>query len=718
VAPCVPPYPSTPMPLFVEGLSGSDPGTSRAATDRPAGGHQPAPGSAAPIGVPPFRHLAREAADALEVSRAGLWVLEEDGGLLCLSRFHRESLNQEDSRRYPPELAEDFRFFLDRVAMVAMNDTRTSRSRSGAFQDWLQNEGIRSLLALPVRARGRLAGWLTFEVEGEPRRWNDEDRKRAVAYAGHLSTVLACWGPGLDEVPLETIATAENGRTRPLTPQEPAASEAPTAAIPEAPTLPDDLSSAPEPPGPADVRILAPKPRPGVASGDARASGAPSPPGLRGGRREVRGRIRPLPGLEGAALLGGDAAGNLLHILEIQSGYLGLLDEVTAGTPRDRELVEEAREAGERVRDGLVAFLTSLREGIPGREPMDLTSFLGEISGRLSRELGNGFRLRLAPAAEILRIQGNPRLLERALLHLVRNAREASEPGTAVRVSWGRWKSPDASPSDPEMVRILVEDQGGGIPGQALPWVFEPFFSGRKGAEGERSAEAGRGLGLPVVQAVVEGHGGWVDLRSRPGEGTEVAIHLPLVFPETAEDAVQGREAASVAGALVAPRILVLEDEPLLARLLDRILTRSGFRVTVVEAPEDASHVWRRLEGDVDLVIVERVLTGGRDGLEFTEAWRQERPGLRVMVLDRRASAPEEGESAPDSLEGFPLLTRPFQPADVVGAVRRALARSGEGEGPEAGPSDPSRHPGPRGGDDDLPEPPDPPGAPGGVVLH
>jgi CheY-like chemotaxis protein len=713
------------MPLFVEGLSGSDPGTPRAAADRPADRHPPAEGSAAPSGVPQFRHLAREAADALEVARAGLWVLEDDGGLLCLTRFHRETLRQEDNRRYPGELAEDFRFFLDRAAMVAMNDTRTSRSKSGAFQDWLQGEGIRSLLALPVRARGRLAGWLTFEEEGEPRRWNDEDRKRALEYAGHLSAVLACWVPGQDEAPLEGSASDGNGGTPTLTPGERTAPEAPTvtvpepltapetpaASVPEAPKPPDDALPAPDLPPPADARFSQPGPAPGPPSGSASQHFAP------GMRREVRGRIRPLPGLEGAALLGGDSAGDLLHILEIQSGYLGLLDEVTAGTPRDRELVEEARQAGERVRDGLMAFLTSLREGIPGREPMDLTSFLGEISGGLSRELGSDFRLRLAPAAEILRIEGNPRLLERALLHLVRNAREASEPGSSVRVSWGRWKSPDASPSDPEVVRILVEDQGGGIPGQALPWVFEPFFSGRRGTEGAGAAEAGRGLGLPVVQAVVEGHGGWVDLRSRPGEGTEVAIHLPMALPEAPSGTEQDGDAAPVAGTLLAPRILVLEDEPLLARLLDRILTRSGFRVTVVEAPEDASHVWRRLDGDIDLVIVERVLTGGRDGLDLTEAWRREQPGLRVMVLDRRASAPQEGESAPDSLEGFPLLTRPFQPADVVGAVRRALATSGEGEDPGADTSGSAKSPDPRNGDDDDPEP-DPTRGPGGVVLH
>lgn len=295
-------------------------------------------------------------------------------------------------------------------------------------------------------------------------------------------------------------------------------------------------------------------------------------------------------------------------------------------------------------------------------------------------------------------------------MHLVRNAREASEPGSAVRISWGRWTSPDAPASEPEVLRILVEDQGGGISAQALPWVFEPFFSGPRGMELDGSAVAGRGLGLPVVQAVVEGHGGWVDLRSRPGEGTRVAIHLPLAVPETDAGTALDRDPASAPGTLVAPRILVLEDEPLLARLLDRILTRSGFRVTVVEAPEDAGQIWRRLDGDVDLVIVERILTGGRDGLELTEAWRREQPGLRVMVLDRRAPAPEEGAPAPDSLEGFPLLTRPFQPGDVVGAVRRALA-TGDGRTDREGIE------GEGSGDDDLPGPAGPE-APGGVVLH
>jgi CheY-like chemotaxis protein len=702
------------MPLFVEGLSPFDPGAARARVEGSVGGQSRATPAPDPGGVPLFRHRAREAADALDVARVGLWVLEEDGGLLCLTRFHRGTLRQEDNRRYPSELAEDFRFFLDRAAMVAMNDTRTSRSKSGAFQDWLQEEGIRSLLALPVRARGRLAGWLTFEEEGGPRRWNDEDRKQALEYAGHLSTVLSCWAPGEEDAIVEGIAPEGNGRARTLTPEDPSPQSTPDVSPPAPAPGDDPVTSDPEafPSAGSPVPPSGSGPTPGrLAAGSgptapSRSHGAPGP------RREVRGRIRPLPGLEGAALLGGESAGELLHLLEIQSGYLGLLDEVVAGAPRDRELVEEAKEAGKRVRDGLVAFLTSLREGIPGREPMDLTSFLGEISGHLSRELGSGFRLRLAPAAEILRIQGNPRLLERALMHLVRNAREASEPGSAIRISWSRWKAPDASPSDPEVARILVEDQGGGIPAQALPWVFEPFFSGKR-SEDEGRDDRGRGLGLPVVQAVVEGHGGWVDLRSRPGEGTEVAIHLPLAISAPALEAISRGDATPTPGTLAAPRILVLEDEPLLARLLDRILTRSGFRVTVVEAPEDAGEVWRRLDGDVDLVIVERILTGGRSGLELTEDWRRERPDLRIMVLDRRAPAPEPGETAPGSLKGFPLLTRPFQPADVVGQVRRALAKGVEEPGrpgPEGGGEPVTGHDGPQG--------PDAPRGPGGVVLH
>lgn len=664
-------------PLFVEGLDEAPSG--RRSSDRAARSPAPVGGPSPSTGLPPFRHLAREAADVLEVGRVGLWALGENGEVVCLTRFDRASLKQEDNRRYPAELGEALRFLLERAAVLAMNDTRSSRGTAGPLHDWLREEGIRALLVLPVRLKGRFAGWLTFEENERPRRWTDQDRSRALPFSGQLGGVLACWEPAGEG--------GANGAGAAVDPDGVAAGPAAEDVEPRSRHDPEARSAH-----------AAGAPSGHEAGSPSRREPAGPPPGPPG-RRSVRGRMRPLPSLEGAALLGGESAGELLHLLEVQSGYLALLDQVVQDDPADRELVEEARTAGDRVRDGLLTFLASLREGIPGREPLDLTEFLAGISGRLSRLGGDEVRLRLAPASRSLRVRGNPRLLERAMSHLVRNARDASPPGSAIRLSWGAWSPGEA---ESEVARVVVEDQGSGISPRDLPWIFEPFYTAGSDPAGPESSAGQRGgLGLPVVQAVVEGHGGWVDVESRPGEGTRVAIHLPLTAPALEAEPAAPEAAEEEPAEPARPRILVIEDEPMLARLLERILARNGFRVTLVEAPEDAAHAWRSLEGDVDLVIVERVLTGGRSGVAVTEPWRGEHPHLPLLVLDRTAAPSPADEEGPREVDGHPLLTKPFQPADVVAAVRRVLA---------------SREP----RSDPSPDPPTGPsrGRRGGVVLH
>jgi DNA-binding response OmpR family regulator len=136
-----------------------------------------------------------------------------------------------------------------------------------------------------------------------------------------------------------------------------------------------------------------------------------------------------------------------------------------------------------------------------------------------------------------------------------------------------------------------------------------------------------------------------------------------------------------------APRILILEDEPLLARLLERTLSRSGYRVEVAAAPVEAERKWRRLGQGVDVVVTERTLAGGRSGIDPVRRWRRERPGLGLVVLDRHAPAGSSGR-APD---GEPYLTRPFEPADVLNRVREVLA-SRERSAEEPGEDDPPTH--------------------------
>jgi len=415
---------------------------------------------------------------------------------------------------------------------------------------------------------------------------------------------------------------------------------------------------------------------------------------------------RRLSRLETGAVLAAETALNLLDLLELQEGYLGLLEAGLPSGSESMESVEDARRLARRIRTSVEKILSEMREGITDMEYLDLTAVMSGFIPALVREAGEDVRLRIAPGSGPIPLRGNPRALQRALLHLVRNAREASPRGAEVRVSWGRSES--SSPSErgalsrPGFARVRVEDRGQGVPSRFLPWIFTPFFSLHETASGGHT-----GLGLPVVRSVVEGHGGWVEVTSTAGSGTVVDLFLPIQdsavqhipvasghdegglvregleavsAPESSRSRLfESREAGpepSLTPAMESRpeadpaepgEILIVEEDRLLSGLVEKVLVAEGYRVHVVRieggrAAADAS------DASPALLLVERTLPGGRSGQDFLAPWRERFPRAHVLLLDWSEAGPvarHDGEP--------PVLRRPFEPARILSAVEKAL---------------------------------------------
>lgn len=192
--------------------------------------------------------------------------------------------------------------------------------------------------------------------------------------------------------------------------------------------------------------------------------------------------------------------------------FCGLADEeLGSATPS----LSEARAHLGRVRAELdylkrivEDFLAFARERRLNLEPLEARTLVEEACVHLDGE-AQGRGVAIERTAEETRLCGDPSLLTCALVNVVRNAVQASAPGTTVRVR-GHLAG--------ERYELDVVDAGPGIPAEVQARVFEPFFTTR---------EKGTGLGLPLTRKLVEAHGGSVTLASRPGE-TRVSILLPL----------------------------------------------------------------------------------------------------------------------------------------------------------------------------------------------
>src|SRR5208283_2662188 len=107
-------------------------------------------------------------------------------------------------------------------------------------------------------------------------------------------------------------------------------------------------------------------------------------------------------------------------------------------------------------------------------------------------------------------VEHDPALIQQVVLNLVLNGIQAISGTGQVRIGLGE---------DTGFVRVQVADTGRGIPAEALPRIFKPFFTTRS---------EGTGLGLSLANSIVQSHGGRIEVSSTPGKGTLFNIWLPV----------------------------------------------------------------------------------------------------------------------------------------------------------------------------------------------
>ena len=179
-----------------------------------------------------------------------------------------------------------------------------------------------------------------------------------------------------------------------------------------------------------------------------------------------------------------------------------------------REFMADTGESLERIIktvDGLLSLAN------PKEVPMDETVELRPVLDLAVRELSGRAEecgVTLSVGGQAPPVRGDADLLYRAFANLIENAVKYNHPGGAVTVTLGR---------EGREVSVTVKDDGPGIPANALPHIFEPFYR----ADPSRSQQIpGSGLGLAVVRLFVERHGGEIQVQSRPGAGSAFKVLL------------------------------------------------------------------------------------------------------------------------------------------------------------------------------------------------
>ena len=243
-------------------------------------------------------------------------------------------------------------------------------------------------------------------------------------------------------------------------------------------------------------------------------------------------------------------------------------------------------------------------------------------------------------------VSGDESQLREVLINLILNAADAmlSDGTITVRTSF-----------DDEHVVLAVEDTGSGMTQEVRRQCLEPFFT-TKGNEGT-------GLGLSMVYGIIVRHRGTVDIESEVGHGTTFTIRLPV----HAGGAIEPNGGNDGSCSIPAKRILVVDDEPTIRRLVADYLTADGHSVET--AADGREGLERYLAGSFELVVTDRAMPE-MNGDQLASAIKQETPGKPIIMLSGFGDIIRDNGERPEGVDI--VLSKPVKRSELRQAVAQA----------------------------------------------
>jgi CheY-like chemotaxis protein len=215
-------------------------------------------------------------------------------------------------------------------------------------------------------------------------------------------------------------------------------------------------------------------------------------------------------------------------------------------------------------------------------------------------------------------------------------------------------------------VCLHVADTGEGIPPEVRPHIFEPFFT-------TKCSSQNTGLGLSIIQEIVQRAEGWIACDSVVGRGTRFTVWLPAAArPQPVEEFTP-----PPLRSLEQQTILVADNEPSIIQLAETILRRAGYRVLSAQDGRQALEIYRQEKGTIDLVVLDQNMPE-LSGVETLNELLAIDPEVRVLLMTG-GEPPEPSWGA--GMPGWGFLHKPYTMEQLVQGVRAVLLAESEDPG-------------------------------------
>jgi signal transduction histidine kinase/CheY-like chemotaxis protein len=368
--------------------------------------------------------------------------------------------------------------------------------------------------------------------------------------------------------------------------------------------------------------------------------------------------------MEALGTLAGGIAHDFNNILAAIEGNAKL---AIADLPVDhpaQESLSEIEKSTARAVDVVRRILTFSRHQEPNRDVIDLRPAIEEALGLLRATLPAGVELRAEFASDVAHTIADPTEVHQIVMNLITNASHAigSRGGRIdLRVDTALVASTEddaiAGLRPGRYARLTVTDDGNGMDKQTSDRIFDPFFT-------TKPVGQGTGLGLSLVHGVMKSTGGMVTVDSQLGVGTTFRLYFPA-----AEGAPKAAKATPPDD--VRPhrgRILYVDDEGALVKLITRGLRRMGYVVTGFTEPALALE-WARAQPNAFDVAVTDLSMPGMSGFDLVRALLALRPTLPVVMITGYARAEDYAAAAEAGVSA--LILKPSTVEQLASELRR-----------------------------------------------
>jgi two-component system, cell cycle sensor histidine kinase and response regulator CckA len=393
---------------------------------------------------------------------------------------------------------------------------------------------------------------------------------------------------------------------------------------------------------------------------------------------ELQAELQDARRMDAIGRVASEVAHDFNNLLMVISAYSELgLQTLYCDHPLRRNL-EEILAAARRATELTRQLLASGRGQLPGLHSVDLNSLVEDNCRLLRRVVGEDVELQVSLGEDVGPIQADPGQIERVLLNLTVNARDAMPAGGIFSIktravdSDGNGIPAQFGRAHRRCVLLQVGDTGEGVPAEEICKIFRPFYT-------TKTENKGNGLGLATVQRVIEHIGGTITVESELDKGTVFRMYFPVVGrgPEYHKDS--GPPEPSIARG--SETVLVVEDDDSVRECSVEFLSSVGYKVLAAANGEEALALAGQHPGKIDLMLSDVVMPQ-INGAKLALALAELQPAMKVLFVSGHGETVVRRKGVETNAQ---FLQKPYPFGLLATKVRKTLEPSAKGRAAAAG---------------------------------